>query len=112
MFMQVWIASFVLSSTFVVAADRPAIPEKSIARKKELLFSDDFEGTEPAKVWHKVVPTFVIENGAIKGTQTRDKDIEATGGKPAIKAHAAVHGLRFQRRTALSRLESDLKGQL
>ncbi len=71
---------------------RSAIPEKSIAQKKELLFSDDFEGTEPAKLWHKVVPTFVVENGVIKGTQTRDKDIEATGGKPAIKAHAAVHG--------------------
>ena len=88
MFTQVWIASFVFSSTFVVVADRTAIPEKSIAQKKELLFSDDFEGTEPAKVWHKVVPTFVVENGVIKGTQTRDKDIEASGGKPAIKAHS------------------------
>lgn len=95
MFTQMWIASFVLSSTFVVPADRSVIPEKSIAQKKGLLFSDDFEGTEPAKVWHKVVPTFVVEKGVIKGTQTRDKDIEATDGKPAIKAHAAVHGLEI-----------------
>src|SRR5205823_11600676 len=41
----------------------------------------------------KVVPTFVVENGVLKGTQTRDKDVPAANGKPAIKAHAAVHGL-------------------
>ena len=34
------------------AADLPAIPAESIAKKKELLFSDDFAGAEPAKVWH------------------------------------------------------------
>ncbi|HEV3416762.1 MAG TPA: hypothetical protein VG056_08125 [Pirellulales bacterium] len=77
------------------AADLPAIPAKSIAEKKELLFSDDFEGAEPAKVWHQVVPTFVVENGALKGTQTRDKNVPAADGKPAIQAHAAVHGLEI-----------------
>jgi hypothetical protein len=69
------------------------IPEKSLAVKKELLFSDDFEGATPAKEWHKVVPTFTFEKGTLKGTQTRDKDIPAADGKPAVKAHAAVHGL-------------------
>jgi len=76
-----------------LAVDLTPIPNKPIAEKKELLFSDDFEGTEPAKVWHKVVPTFVFEKGVIKGTQTRDKDVPATDTKPIIKAHAAVHGL-------------------
>ena len=61
--------------------------------KKDLLFSDNFENAEPAKVWHKVVPTFVFENGALKGTQTRDQNIPAAEGKPAVQAHAAVHGL-------------------
>jgi hypothetical protein len=75
------------------ASDLPAIPAKSIAQKKELLFSDDFEGATPAKVWHKVVPTFSVEQGALKGTQTRDKTIPAADGKPAVLAHAAVHGL-------------------
>lgn len=84
-----------LSSLPAVAADRPAVPEQSIAEKKELLFSDDFEGATPAKVWHKVVPTFVVENGALKGTQTRDKEMPAADGKPAIKPHAAVHGLEI-----------------
>jgi hypothetical protein len=80
-------------STF--AADLPVIPAEAIAKKKELLFSDDFQGTEPAKVWHKVVPTFAVENGTLKGTQTRDQNIPAADGKPAVTAHAAVHGLEI-----------------
>ena len=77
-------------------ADDPAtIPARPIGEKKELLFSDDFQGAEPAKVWHKVVPTFAVENGALKGTQTRDKTVPAADGKPAVTAHAAVHGLEI-----------------
>src|SRR6478609_4080181 len=78
-----------------LAADLSAVPAKPLAEKKELLFSDDFQGAVPAKVWHKVVPTFVVENGVLKGTQTRDKDVPAADGKPAVKAHAAVHGLEI-----------------
>jgi hypothetical protein len=77
------------------AADLPVIPTGSIAKKKELLFSDDFQGAEPAQVWHKVVPTFAVENGTLKGTQTRDQNIPAADGKPAVTAHAAVHGLEI-----------------
>ena len=110
MFTQMWIVSFVLSTSFVVQADRSVIPEKSIAQKKELLFSDDFEGTEPANVWQKVVPTFVVENGVIKGTQTRDKDIEASGGKPAIKAHAAVHGLEIPTKDSIVEVRIRFEG--
>src|SRR5579864_4122906 len=84
-----------LLANAAAAAELSAVPEKSIAAKKELLFSDDFEGAEPAKVWHKVVPTFVVENGALKGTQTRDQNIPAAGGKPAVTPHAAVHGLEI-----------------
>ena len=89
----------ILLTTLVVgtalAADLPTIPEGSLAMKKELLFSDDFEGAEPAKVWHKVVPTFAFEKGVLKGTQTRDQNIPAADGKPAVTAHAAVHGLEI-----------------
>jgi hypothetical protein len=88
-----FLTPFVLLTASALAADLPAIPAQSIARKKELLFADDFEGAQSAKVWHKVVPTFVIEKGTLKGTQTRDKDIPAADGKPAVRAHAAVHGL-------------------
>ena len=77
------------------AADRPPVPANPIAEKKGLLFTDDFEGAEPAKVWHRVVPTFVIQGGTLKGTQTRDKTIPAANGKPAVTAHAAVHGLEI-----------------
>lgn len=84
-----------LMGTGAWAADLPAVPAKSIAVKKELLFSDDFSAATPAKVWHKVVPTFVVENGVLKGTQTRDKNIPAENGKRAVTAHAAVHGLEI-----------------
>src|SRR5947207_2522760 len=85
---------FLITAT-AFAADLPAIPAEPIAKKKELLFSDDFEGAESAKVWHKVVPTFVVEKGTLKGTQTRDQNIPAADGKPAVTAHAAVHGLEI-----------------
>jgi len=89
------LAAFILLANVALADDPPAIPAKAIAEKKELLFSDDFEGAEPAKVWHKVVPTFAVENGTLKGTQTRDQNIPAADGKPAVTAHAAVHGLEI-----------------
>src|SRR6266513_1360148 len=84
---------FITSAAF--AAELAPVPDKSIAKKKELVFSDDFESAEPAKVWHKVVPTFTVEKGTLKGTQTRDQNIPAADGKPAITAHAAVHGLEI-----------------
>lgn len=88
------ILSCVLVAT-AAGADPTTVPEKSLAVKKELLFSDDFESAEPAKQWHKVVPTFTFEKGTLKGTQTRDKNIPAADGKPAVTAHAAVHGLEI-----------------
>jgi hypothetical protein len=92
--MHIFALPFLITAA-AFAADLPAIPAESIAKKEELLFSDDFEGAEPAKVWHRVVPTFVVEKGALKGTQTRDKNIPAADGKPAVTAHAAVHGLEI-----------------
>jgi hypothetical protein len=88
----------------------PAIPAEPIAKKKELLFEDDFEGKEPAKVWHKVVPTFAVENGALKGTQTRDKDIPTADGKPAVKAHAAVHGLEIPTKDSVVEVKIRFEG--
>ena len=84
-----------LSAAAACAASLPAVPEKSIAVKKALLFSDDFSGATPAAVWHKVVPTFAVEDGALKGTQTREKDVIAPNGTSTNKAHAAVHGLQI-----------------
>ncbi len=82
-----------VSSVCAIAADLPRVPRKPLAEKKELLFSDDFSSAELAAPWHKVVPTFAVEDGALKGTQTRDKTIPAADGKPEVRAHAAVHGL-------------------
>ncbi|HXI53904.1 MAG TPA: hypothetical protein VNH84_20460, partial [Candidatus Saccharimonadales bacterium] len=97
-------------TTSIFAGDLPVIPDTPIAKKMELLFSDDFEGAEPAKVWHKVVPTFTVEKGMLKGTQTRDKNIPAADGKPAIAAHAAVHGLEIPTKDSVVEVKIRLDG--
>jgi hypothetical protein len=102
------LSTFVTSITF--AADLPPIPSEAIARKKELLFQDDFSKAEPAKEWHKVVPTFAFENGMLKGTQTRDKNVPAADGKPAVQAHAAVHGLEIPTKDSVVEVKMRLDG--
>lgn len=108
--MRILFASMLILVTASFAAELAPIPEKPIAQKKELLFSDDFEGAEPAKVWHKVVPTFVVEKGVLKGTQTRDKTIPAQDGKPAVQAHAAVHGLEIPTKDSVVEVRIRLEG--
>ena len=104
------ILTFATAARAVDASTLPAIPVKSIATKKALLFSDDFEGAAPSKLWHKVVPTFKIEKGMLKGTQTRDKNIPAANGKPAIKAHAAVYGLDLPTKDSVVEVKICLDG--
>jgi hypothetical protein len=89
--LRLCLASFLLLNTAAFAADPPKVPAEAIAKKKELLFSDDFERTEMGKAWKEVVPTFTLENNALKGTQTR-VDVPAADGKPAVKGHQAVTG--------------------
>jgi hypothetical protein len=99
-----------LLATATALADLPPVPAQPIAKKKELLFSDDFQGAEPAKVWHQVVPTFTVENGALKGTQTRDKNIPAADGKPGVTAHAAVHGLEIPTKDSVVEVKIRFEG--
>jgi hypothetical protein len=107
---SLFLAPFFLVPAAALAAGLPPAPARSIAEKGELLFSDDFESAEAAKVWHKVVPTFVVENGALKGTQTRDKTIPAADGKAAITAHAAVHGLNIPTRNSVVEVKIRFEG--
>jgi hypothetical protein len=104
------LCAFALFAAGVNAADLPAVPPDSIAKKKELLFSDDFQGVKPAAVWHEVVPTFTVENGALKGTQTRDQNIPAADGKPAVQAHAAVHGLQIPTKDSVVEVKMRFEG--
>ena len=108
--MRSLIAFSCLVTSVAFAADLPVIPDEAIAKKKELLFSDDFEAAEPARVWHKVVPTFAIEKGALKGTQTRDQNIPAADGKPAITSHAAVHGLEIPTKDSVVEVKIRFEG--
>lgn len=90
------LALLAMNAAFAAEAPKtPSIPAQSIAKKGELLFSDDMNSSEHDKRWHRVVDTFAFESGALKGTQTRDKDIPAANGKPEVKAHAAVYGLEL-----------------
>jgi hypothetical protein len=100
---------FFVFAASALAADLPAIPAGPIAEKKELLFADDFEGT-PTPVWHRVAPTFAVEDGQLKGRQTRDKTIPAAGGKPAVTAHAAVHGLNVPTRDSVVEVKIRFEG--
>ncbi len=92
------------------AADLPAIRAESIAKKKELLFSDDFESATHDQRWHRVVDTFAFEKGTLKGTQTRDKDVPAAEGKPEVKAHAAVYGLELPTKDSVVEVRIKLEG--
>lgn len=85
------LAPILLMSVAAVAAELPEVPSKPIAVKKELLFSDDFNRAELGKAWGPVVPTFTLEDNALKGTQTRVNK-PAENGKPAVTAHQAVIG--------------------
>ena len=108
--MRIFLTLSLFITSAALAADLPSVPEKSIAKKKELLFSDDFESAEPAKVWHKVVPTFTLEKGTLKGTQTRDKNVPAADSKPAIAAHAAVHGLEIPTKDSVVEVKIRFEG--
>jgi hypothetical protein len=92
---RLFFAFFLILASAALAADTDTIPAKSLAMKKEMLFSDDFQSAEHDKRWHRVVDTFVFENGALKGTQTREKDMPSADGKSVIAAHAAVYGLEL-----------------
>ncbi len=93
--MRLLIVPLLILASASLAADLDTVPVKSIARKKEMLFSDDFNSAEHDKRWHRVVDTFAFEKGALKGTQTREKDMPSADGKSVITAHAAVYGLEL-----------------
>jgi hypothetical protein len=94
--------SLVALTTFAAqSAKKPAVPKHAIAQKKELLFADGMNGGQPDKRWHRVVDTFVFAEGALKGTQTRVKDMPSKDGKSVIKAHAAVYGLEVPTRDSV-----------
>jgi len=46
------------------------IPAKPLAEKGEQLISDDFERTDLGG-WKSIIPTFTVEDGKLKGVQTR-----------------------------------------
>jgi hypothetical protein len=90
-------------------AEAACDPERPIAKKKELLFSDDFEREELGKAWTIVVPTFSIEKGALKWTQMRF-DAPAADGKPAVKGHRAMIGSEVRTKNSVIEFRFRLGG--
>ena len=99
----------VLLASATFGADLPAIPADPIAKKKELLFSDDFERAELGPAWGQIVPTFTLENGALKGTQTR-VNAPAANGKPAVVGHQAVIGTDVPTKDSIVEFKFKLAG--
>jgi len=83
---------FLIAAAFAADAPKlPPVPAEPLAAKGALLFSDDFSRTDLGKAWGQVVPTFTIEDGALRGNTTK-LDVPAKDGKPAVKGHNAVIG--------------------
>ncbi len=61
-----------IALTFFITLSAFANDPGPVTEKGELIFSDDFERDEPGKDWQLLIPTFTIENGTLKGSQTRD----------------------------------------
>ena len=101
--------SLLLVTSAALAAELPKIPAEPIAKKKELLFSEDFSGKELKKPWGPVVPTFTVEDGALKGTQTK-VDAPAQDGKPAVKGHQAVIGTDIPTKDSIVELKFKFAG--
>ncbi|HWA99297.1 MAG TPA: hypothetical protein VG713_12430 [Pirellulales bacterium] len=66
--MQLCASFMVLVTLGFVAAE---VPSKPLAEKGDLLLSDDFDRHELGD-WQSLIPTFTVENGVLRGVQTRD----------------------------------------
>jgi len=93
----------------LLAAELPQVPADPIGKKKELLFSDDFNRSDLGKQWGQVVPTFTLENNMLKGTQTRVNK-PAADGKPAVVGHQAVIGTDVPTRDSIVEFRFKLAG--
>jgi len=101
---------FLVATAFAADAPKlPAIPAESIAKKGELIFSDDFSGT-PDKRWVRVVDTFKVADGALVGVQTRLKNEPTKDGKGVVTAHAAVYGLEVPTKDSVVEVRIKLDG--
>lgn len=58
----------ILVTSVAFAADAPQQPT---VKKGELLFSDDFERSDLGE-WKPLIPAFSVQNGVLKGLQSRD----------------------------------------
>ncbi len=68
MFTNPLVLAFILAGSLACAADLPTQP---LTQKGELIFSDDFSRSDLGE-WKPLIPSFTVQDGALKGWQTRD----------------------------------------
>jgi hypothetical protein len=109
MHLRLLAAPLLLLATSAFAANPADVPSESIARKKEVLFQDDFNRPDLGKKWKVVVPTFTLEDNTLKGTQTR-VTTPAQDGKPAVQGHQAVIGTEVPTKDSVVELRFKFAG--
>ena len=86
------LACLVTATTFAADAPKlPAIPEQPIAKKKELLFADDFEKAELGECLENRGADFFHREGGAEGDADAVR-CSGGGGGGEVKATAAVKG--------------------
>lgn len=64
------VSAILVFATTPVAPTSADPPSGPIAEPVEVLLDDDFGRSEPGE-WKPIIPTFTVENGVLKGKQTR-----------------------------------------
>lgn len=70
------------------------VPSSPIAKKGELLFTDDFSEASSAENWKNIIPAFTVEDGVLKGVQARED--HGAVGRVYQKFTDAVIEFRFK----------------
>lgn len=70
-----------------------ALPATPLADKGQELFADDFDRGDLAP-WKALIPTFTVENGVLKGVQTRDD--HGAVGRVYLPMKDVIVEFRFQ----------------
>jgi len=73
-----------------------ATPEKPIAEKGTLVFSDDFKHSDLGEKWKIGIPAFTVTGPALKGSQARDDHGAAIGATLKLPDGNAILELKFR----------------
>jgi hypothetical protein len=101
--------SFAIPSISFSADTTPpnAIPEKPLAKKGAILFSDDFQRPELGKDWQVNTPTFTVADGVMTGSQTRQEHGAVASARVPFQNAIIEFKFRFEGATAINAVCDD-----